>query len=316
MISLIEFFNKYKEELKRELDKNLSIRQAEIKIQDFIVKYKLICSKEVLSHYEKLKVGYLIDIIKSSISLIISISRTTRYLNTTKTRPKKEVALIYLFRIVPIILITMLFKSSFELLLTGFKAEPLDYKLITPFIFLLIFLSVRIWSVFFVSNKYTLMDNLMILLGFKDSISTSKIIENVQVEILIDSDLFISKFESLINSVCKLIEGLENKIDATNNTGKLITDNLEVLEYFQDILEAEYTMDQIYKEKKLKMIPQLLKNYDIEIMEYPSKDIKNADIFIFENSIDDSIKKDKMVKPAFIKNNKCILKGLVIQPGA
>ena len=138
-----------------------------------------------------------------------------------------------------------------------------------------------------------------------------------QTKILINIDKILNYLYQNFQLIDQTITGYGLKEEKSSQSG--IENNLELLEYLQelmaDALDEEIQLP-ISVRRRIKQAVTILRGYGIEARVYqPSLEADKAwDMFYFEPSIDPNITDYVTLKHAFIKDERVLLPGSVIEP--
>ena len=142
MKNISDSYSKNKEDLIKELKKDLSPKKVEEKIINFFNEYYKLFKKD--SNINEIrKTGFVIDIIKSSISTILSVNNVKLYLSKEEQPQKKGNKIIY--SLISLIISILLARQLIIFFLEGFS-RPLKFNLITPIIYFLILIYIHIYD--------------------------------------------------------------------------------------------------------------------------------------------------------------------------
>ena len=308
MKSIADFYSDNKEILITELGKDLSPNKIEEKIISFFNDYFLLLKKDSNINDTR-KMAFVMDIIKSSISTILSVKDTKLYL---LKEYKKQKGNKKLYSFLSIIAVLLLARQLVIFFLAGFS-KPFNIILITPLIYFLMIIYIHIYDKIRICEG-NFFDKILNIFYIRKIDKANVVTDKYEIQTNIKLDLFIIKFEDLIKTINKFIINEMQSIKKVQSSEKKELLNIELLEFLQDLLEGEQNNDQIFINKKIKEINIILSNYDIEIKQYNSLNNANRSYFRFEESLIPNSKDYKTIKPAFTRNNKCILKGIVSEP--
>jgi hemerythrin superfamily protein len=158
----------------------------------------------------------------------------------------------------------------------------------------------------------------------KDSTEETKIIPKVktiaaakaQVKLDIDINKLLDQLYQALQIIDVTVASYGSKEDKTPKAD--IDNNLELLEYLQDLLAESLDKNiqlPMTVRRRIDQAGTILRRYGIEARVYePEKDGDNWSMFYFEPSLDPEIKDYVTLKPALVKDNQVILPGSVIEP--
>ncbi len=88
----------------------------------------------------------------------------------------------------------------------------------------------------------------------------------------------------------------------------------QILKLFQDLFEAKAFHDGEWALKKIPRIQAILREQEIAVKEFDPMDKADLIFFDVEPGADPSISRHVTIRPAFIKNNRVLLRGRVVEP--
>ncbi|NJN08767.1 MAG: hypothetical protein HC815_12530 [Richelia sp. RM1_1_1] len=140
-----------------------------------------------------------------------------------------------------------------------------------------------------------------------------------QSKITIDIDKLLAYIYQNFQSIDQTIAGYGSKEEKLPELG--LENNLDLLEYLQELMADaldEQTQLPISVRRRIEQAMTILRNYGIEAHIYqPSLDTeKSWDMFYFEPSIDPNITDYVTLKHAFVKDERVLLPGSVIEPAS
>ena len=146
--------------------------------------------------------------------------------------------------------------------------------------------------------------------------STDEAIQN-QTKITIDNQKLLSYLYNNFQSIDQTVLAYAVKEEKTNKPD--LENNLDLLEYLQELMADaldEETKLPISVRRRIEQAITILRNYGIEAKVYqPSLEGNKAwDMFYFEPSIDPNITDYVTLKHAFVKDERVLLPGSVIEP--
>ena len=310
MKSITDFYSANKKNLIIELGKDLSPKKIEEKIISFLNDYFLLFKKDSNVNDTR-KMAFIMDIIKSSVSTIISVKNTKLYL---LKEYKKQKGNKKLHSFLSIIAVLLLARQLVIFFLAGFS-KPFNIILITPLVFFLVILYFHIYDKVRICDG-NFFDKILNIFYIRKLDKANVVTDKYEIQTKVELDLFIIKFEDLIKTINKFIINEMQSIKKLQSIEKKEVLNNELLEFLQDLLEGAQNNDQIFINKIIKEINIILSNYDIEIKQYNSLNNEDRNYFRFEESLIPNSKEYKTIKPALTRNNKCILKGIVSEPNS
>lgn len=148
--------------------------------------------------------------------------------------------------------------------------------------------------------------------------STDEAIQN-QTKITIDNQKLLSYLYNNFQSIDQTVLAYAVKEEKTNKPD--LENNLDLLEYLQELMADaldEETKLPISVRRRIEQAITILRNYGIEAKVYqPSLEANKAwDMFYFEPSIDPNITDYVTLKHAFVKDERVLLPGSVIEPSS
>ncbi|MEB3216962.1 MAG: hypothetical protein VKN72_12155 [Nostocales cyanobacterium 94392] len=140
-----------------------------------------------------------------------------------------------------------------------------------------------------------------------------------QLKITIDINKLLAYLYQNFQSIDQTIAGYGTKEEKLPQLG--LEHNLDLLEYLQELMADaldEQTQLPITVRRRIEQAMTILRNYGIEAHIYqPSLDTeKSWDMFYFEPSIDPNITDYVTLKHAFVKDERVLLPGSVIEPAS
>ncbi|AFY56428.1 hypothetical protein Riv7116_3988 [Rivularia sp. PCC 7116] len=148
--------------------------------------------------------------------------------------------------------------------------------------------------------------------------SADEVIQN-QSKIAVDIDKLLNYLYQNFQSIDQTVLTYGVKEEKSNQPD--LENNLDLLEYLQELMADaldEETQLPIAVRRRIEQAITVLRNYGIEAKVYqPSLEANKAwDMFYFEPSIDPNITDYVTLKHAFVKDEKVLLPGSVIEPAA
>lgn len=130
-------------------------------------------------------------------------------------------------------------------------------------------------------------------------------------EVKIDVDKISATLKTIASDADRLMKEAGEIDEQKNKKRGFWNDNPDILDLLHDLTEISKTDDTEYAMKKLRVIPAILKAKGLTLVSY---DGENKDWFDFYPSLDATYRDSETIKPALLKNENLVRRGIVIQP--
>jgi hypothetical protein len=131
-----------------------------------------------------------------------------------------------------------------------------------------------------------------------------------------DVQLKIAHVHAYLNCIADALSYVDKAMDetASKKESGFLEKETQVLKLFQDLFEAKAFDDGEWALKKILNIQAILWKQEIAVKEFDPGDPADISIFDVEPGADPSIDRHVTIRPAFIKNNRVLLRGRVAAP--
>lgn len=149
----------------------------------------------------------------------------------------------------------------------------------------------------------------------EEVVARNPIEDEVRAFVRVNIEIYLRSIHEAVTSIDQLILATVQLSKQSSAVENPIVNDMELLDFFHDMLEAYYAADAVYALKKSRTIAFLLEQRGLKIQSYLS-DMENPNSFFnFEESVDGD--KTIMIRPALVdENGNCKRKGLVLLPAA
>ncbi len=132
----------------------------------------------------------------------------------------------------------------------------------------------------------------------------------------IDAQLKISRVHTFMNCIADALSYADKAlIDPTSEKGgSFLEKDPQILKLFQDLFEARAFHDGEWALKKVNHIQAILWEQGIVVKEFDPSDATDIASFDVEPGADPSITQYVTIRPAFLKNDRVVLRGQVAEP--
>lgn len=132
----------------------------------------------------------------------------------------------------------------------------------------------------------------------------------------VEIPLNISESQKFLNHIADALSFADKLLamDVSAKSGAGIENDSQILTLFQDLHEAMYFHDGDWALKKISAIRAILRENGITVKEFDSGDATGQRYFDLEPGADSSIRQTVTIRPAFIKDNRVLLRGKAAGP--
>ncbi len=132
----------------------------------------------------------------------------------------------------------------------------------------------------------------------------------------IDVQLKIAHVHAFLNCIADALSYADKALNeqASEKEDGFLEKETQILKLFQDLFEAKAFHDGEWALKKISRIQAILWEQGIVVKEFDPVDTANISLFDVEPGADPSISRHVTIRPAFIKNNRVLLRGRVAEP--
>jgi len=132
----------------------------------------------------------------------------------------------------------------------------------------------------------------------------------------INVQLKIAHVHAYLNCIADALSYVDKALNeqTSEKEGGFLEKETRILKLFQDLFEAKAFHDGEWALKKIIHIQAILWEQGIVVKEFDPKDTADISLFDVEPGADPSIDRHVTIRPAFIKNNRVLLRGRVAEP--
>jgi hypothetical protein len=132
----------------------------------------------------------------------------------------------------------------------------------------------------------------------------------------IDVQLKIAHVHAYLNCIADALSYVDKALNeqTSEKEGGFLEKETQILKLFQDLFEAKAFHDGEWALKKIPRIQAILWEQGIVVKEFDPEDTADIALFDVEPGADPSISRHVTIQPAFIKNNRILLRGRVAEP--
>jgi len=133
----------------------------------------------------------------------------------------------------------------------------------------------------------------------------------IQGKVQIKVDSYLSKLADALLTTDKLLTEVLSMKTSTAEKEAILESDADLLNLFQDLLEARQTEDAEFALKQVRVVPFILERYGIAVENYSGK---NEHFFEFVPSLNSHDKTSQTLRPALVKDKRPLKRGLVTEP--
>jgi len=132
----------------------------------------------------------------------------------------------------------------------------------------------------------------------------------------IDVQLKIAHVHAFLNCIADALSYADKALNeqSSEKEGGFLEKETQILKLFQDLFEAKAFQDGEWALKRIPHILAILWEQGIVVKEFDPVDPADLSLFDVEPGADPSISRYLTIRPAFIKNNRVLLRGRVAEP--
>lgn len=294
MTNLLTHFDSDKIEIGKRIDAARSLEEAVNLTEGYLsslhrnitVEYSLQKSRHA---------GYLLEILRYTLRTLNSVDKAVQIaeFSPSETGPGQASKRIFIFgKTVQSALILIL-------LMTLLSIQPAPW---IPVLLVLILLGTEIYLHVF---------------AWRGSVSAGASNSLIPDEVRkIEVQLKIAHVHAFLNCIADALSYADKALDeqTSRKEGGFLDKETQILKLFQDLFEAKAFHDGDWALKKISHIQAILWEQGIAVKEFDPMDAADAISFDVEPSPDPSITRHMTIRPAFIKENRVLLRGRVAAP--
>ena len=309
-MDIIQHFEQRKHELRKRIDANPSRDNALKLVKEYFADLHRDFTKTSNIHKSR-QLNALLDVISFSLGAVDAVDETVKVAPVEYQYPQLEQSPEWMLAFGKLLQGSVIL----SLILLLFQVSPLWIALL---LFLILFAGEKYLQALKNSTAPAfLLRGLLFLFRKKTKTSPSlassgipeKILPQVDVQLRVESQALLNY---LIDSL-SVIEKILNEHDEGQEVS-LFEKEPQILEFFQEMFEAQYFNDGQWALKKVSGLAALLRKNGIDVKTFDPQCPNDTKHFDFEPSVDSSITDYLTIRPAFVKGEQTLLRGQVAEP--